>query len=122
MRAVRQGRSQRATARQFRLSPRTVQRWLARAGDQRLDRVAWQDRPSAPHHTRRTDALGQVSLLRHTFPVARLGVPWAHRLVRAEVDLDQHALRVFALRRRDPTDQPLLATIPYTLPHRPFKE
>jgi transposase len=43
--AVRQGQSLRAVARQFRVSLRTVQIWVARAHDQRLDRVDWTDRP-----------------------------------------------------------------------------
>lgn len=43
--AVRQGQSLRSVARQFRVSLRTVQVWVARAKDQRLDRVDWSDRP-----------------------------------------------------------------------------
>jgi transposase len=43
--AVRQGRSLRSVARQFRVSLRTVQLWVTRARDQRLDRVDWTDRP-----------------------------------------------------------------------------
>ena len=45
MAAVRQGRSLRAVARQFHVSLRTVQVWVSRAHDQRLDRVDWTDRP-----------------------------------------------------------------------------
>ena len=47
---------------------------------------------------------------------------WLHRLVRAEVNLDDNTIRFFALRRREPTDQPLLNKVPYTLPKRPFQE
>src|SRR5262245_33553569 len=43
--AVRQGQSLRSVARQFRVSLRTVQVWVARAHGQRRDRVAWSDRP-----------------------------------------------------------------------------
>jgi len=43
--AVRQGQSLRSVARQFRVSLRTVQVWVARAKDQRLDRVDWSERP-----------------------------------------------------------------------------
>jgi transposase len=43
--AVRQGQSLRSVARQFRVSLRTVQIWVTRAHDQRLDRVDWTDRP-----------------------------------------------------------------------------
>jgi hypothetical protein len=53
--AVRGGASQRATARAFGVGLGTVQRWVARAADRRLDRVDWSDRPDIPHHTTRTD-------------------------------------------------------------------
>lgn len=43
--AVRRGASFRAVAHRFRCSLRTVQVWVARAQGQRLDRVAWADRP-----------------------------------------------------------------------------
>jgi hypothetical protein len=53
--AVRDGGSQRAVARRFGVSLRTVQHWVARAADQRLDRVDWSDRRGrshrAPHRT-----------------------------------------------------------------------
>jgi len=67
---------------------------------------------------RRTDDQGVASLLGRRFLVAS---NWPHRLVRCEVDLDLHHIRFFALRRRDPSDQPLLAELPYRLPHRRFK-
>jgi hypothetical protein len=70
-------------------------------------------------YLRRTNDKGRISLLGHTFAVDR---HWLHRLVRAEVDLDANQLRVFALRRREPTDQPLLKELPYTLPRKQFKE
>jgi transposase-like protein len=54
--AVRGGASLHQVARQFAVSPATVLRWLRRAHGQRLDRVDWADRPTTPHHTRRTDA------------------------------------------------------------------
>jgi transposase len=68
---------------------------------------------------RRTNDKGRISLLGHTFAVDR---HWLHRLVRAEVDLNANQLRFFALRRREPTDQPLLKEVAYTLPRKPFKE
>lgn len=70
-------------------------------------------------YIRRTDDKGRISVLRHTFAIDR---HWLHRLVRAEVDLTTNQLRVFALRRREPTDQPLLKELPYTLPRKPFRE
>jgi hypothetical protein len=66
---------------------------------------------------RRTDDHGLVSVLGRRFLIDPL---WPHRLVRAEVDLDLDVIRFFALRRREPRAQPLLAQHPYTLPHRPF--
>jgi transposase-like protein len=67
---------------------------------------------------RRTDDAGFASLLGHRFLV---DPHWPQRLVRAEVHLDNHSIEFFALRRRNPSDQPLLALHPYSLPHRPFK-
>lgn len=68
---------------------------------------------------RRTDDRGRASVLGHTFDVDR---NWLHRLVRTEVNLDDNTIRFFALRRREPTDQPLLNKVSYTLPKRPFQE
>jgi hypothetical protein len=46
---------------------------------------------------------------------------WPHRRVRAEVDLDQDVIRVYALRRREPMAQPLLRTTPYQSLHKRFE-
>lgn len=51
--AVRRGASLRAVGRRFRVSLRTVQRWVQRAGRQRLDRVDWRDRPAGPRQAPR---------------------------------------------------------------------
>ena len=68
------------------------------------------------------DPVGTVVFLRRTTDAGRvvvLGRPyevdphWPHRLVRAELDLTTRRLSFFALRRREPTDQPLLAVRPY---------
>lgn len=67
---------------------------------------------------RRTNQSGSLNLLGHSFPLDPL---WAHRLVRSEVDLDEHLIRFFALRRREPNHQPLLALHPYRFPRRPFQ-
>ena len=80
--------------------------------------AAWSGtEPAAPRgcvvYLRRTDDHGAVSLLRERFLVAST---WPHRLVRVEVDLDEHAIRFFALRRREPTDQPLLREAPFIAP------
>jgi hypothetical protein len=68
---------------------------------------------------RRTNAQGNVALLGHTFEVSKT---WIHRLVRAEVDLDQKQLRFYALRRREPPWQPLLKTHRYQPPTWRFTE
>lgn len=79
------------------------------------------DLQSAPRGTiifiRRTDDHGHASVLGHRFAV---GEHWPHRLVRAEVDLDNKCIRFYALRRREPTLQPLLAEYPYIFPRRRF--
>ena len=67
---------------------------------------------------RRTSESGQVHLLGRRFAVSP---DWLHRLVRCEVDFDHHCIRCFALRRRAPTEQPLLATIEYHRPDKPFQ-
>jgi hypothetical protein len=52
--AVQSGQSLRAVARSFRVSLHTVQRWVARAGRRRLDRVDWADQPPIAHTVYRT--------------------------------------------------------------------
>ena len=64
---------------------------------------------------RRLDDAGRASILERPYPV---DPGWSNRLVRAELDLDALSLRFYRLRRREPTDQPLLAELPYTLPTR----
>lgn len=64
---------------------------------------------------RRTNGGGEVEVLGRRYLVDR---GWPHRLVRAELDLDRLLIQCFALRRRDPTYQPLLAERPYVLPTR----
>jgi len=66
---------------------------------------------------RRTDEHGRTDLLGQTFETC---ARWAHRLVRCEVSFTQQRIRFYALRRRDPTDQPLLHEMPYQRQHKPF--
>ncbi len=66
---------------------------------------------------RRTDERGRAHLLGQTFDVC---AHWTHRLVRCEVDFTQQRIRFYALRRRDPTDQPLLHELPYRRAHKRF--
>jgi hypothetical protein len=67
---------------------------------------------------RRTTADGAVSVLKVRYPV---DPRWVHRLVRVELDLDARRLKCFALRRRDPDDQPCLADLPFHPPERWYR-
>jgi hypothetical protein len=64
-------------------------------------------------YIRRTSERGSVTFLGHTWLIDS---HWCHRLIRAEVDLHQGAIRCFALRRNAPTEQPLLQVLPYHYP------
>jgi hypothetical protein len=67
-------------------------------------------------YIRRTNERGEARLLGRRFEIDPL---WPHRLVRAELDLTGGLIRFYALRRRDPTDQPLLRESVYAMPpHR----
>jgi len=68
---------------------------------------------------RRTDEQGRVTLLHHTYHVSP---DWCSRLVRAEVDLDRHEIRFYALRRREPNVHRHLSTHAYDPPRKPFYE
>jgi len=70
-------------------------------------------------YLRRTDASGRAEVLGRSFEVDR---HWAHRLIRAEVDLDGGTIRFYRLRRRQPGDQPLLRETAHRIPARPFHE
>jgi helix-turn-helix protein len=67
---------------------------------------------------RRSDENGKVHLLGRSF---RITEHWVHRLIRCEVDFTRQRLRFYALRRRDPNDQPLLCELPYHRPNKSFK-
>jgi hypothetical protein len=68
---------------------------------------------------RRTDERGRVTLLGHTYLASS---DWCSRLVRAEVDLDRHEIRIYALRRREPTVHRHLSTHAYEPPRKRFQE
>lgn len=68
---------------------------------------------------RRTNDKGHVQLLGHNYDVSDT---WCHRLVRCHVDLTAGRIRVYRLRRREPTRQPLLKTIPYKTPQKRFQK
>ena len=63
-------------------------------------------------YLRRTDASGVVEVLGRGFEVDR---HWLHRLVRVEVDLDEDKIRFYRLRRREPTDQPLVRELSHRI-------
>ncbi len=69
-------------------------------------------------YLRRSDDAGTVHLLGTAFFVNK---HWIHRLVRCEVDFTRQRIRFYALRRRDPDDQPLLRELPYRRPDKPFR-
>jgi hypothetical protein len=69
-------------------------------------------------YIRRSDDAGNVHLLGRSFAV---DAKWTHRLVRCEVDLNEHHIRFHALRRRHPQLQPLLRELPYVRPNKPFQ-
>ena len=67
---------------------------------------------------RRSTEKSNVNLLNKDFSVDK---HWLHRLVRCEVDFTNQHIRFYALRRRDPTAQPLLRDLPYPRPNKPFR-
>lgn len=67
---------------------------------------------------RRTSDSGSASILGLRYQVDR---HWIHRLVRAELNLDARAIRFFALRRREPADQPCLNEVAFDPPARWFR-
>jgi hypothetical protein len=67
---------------------------------------------------RRTNDKGHVQLLGHKFHVSG---SWCHRLVRCNVDLTAGRIRIYQLRRREPTRQPLLTAFNYRTPTKPFQ-
>ena len=82
---VRQGMSLRAVARRARVSLDTVQRWVARADGQRLDRVDWTDQAPIAHTIHRTPPQLErlvVSLRRALKDQSDLGEFGAHAIHR----------------------------------------
>jgi len=78
----------------------------------------WQTPPSGTLiYLRRTNERGIVKILGHAWEVDPL---WLHRLLRCHVDLVHHRIDFYRLRRREPTEQPLIKTLPYHLPARRF--
>jgi hypothetical protein len=70
-------------------------------------------------YLRRTSAVGTVEVMGRSFEVDE---HWLNRLVRVEVDLDEDKIRIYRLRRREPTDQPPLKELHHHLKKRWFWE
>jgi transposase-like protein len=112
--AVRRGVSLRQVATDFGVALSTVQRWVARAGQQRLDRVAWQDRPCGlPTPVNRIDrAMEDLVLtirqqLRDTSDLGECGDAAIHRELLARGIADPPSLRTIdlILQRRGALDR-----------------
>jgi hypothetical protein len=88
--AVRRKTPMRQVARRFRVALSTVPSWVARAGNRRLDRVDWSDRPDGPHRpvNRSTAELEDLVLTtrRERTDTSDLGEFGAAALRRALVD------------------------------------
>jgi putative transposase len=106
--AVRQHQSIRAVARRFGVSTSTVLYWVERAKGQRLDRVDWQDRSRAPHHTQRTAAEVEELVVR------------VRRQLRLESDLGAYGAQAIrqTLREQGLADVPSVRTIHRILQRR----
>ena len=111
--AVRAGDSLRHVADQFGVSLPTVQRWVTRAGDQRLDRVDWSDRPCGlPTPVNRTErSLEDLVLtirqqLRQTSDLGEFGAAAIHRELVARDITDPPSIRTIGsiLQRRGALD------------------
>jgi hypothetical protein len=61
---------------------------------------------------RRTDNKGNANFLGNTWEIDEL---WTHHLVRVEINIAKHNIKIYRLRRREPKNQPLIKTINFTL-------
>jgi len=84
-------------------------RWTLAPEERRSSRIVF---------LRRTCDRGQATVLGRRFDVA---ADWTRRLVRAEVLLDERVVRFYALRRREPDAQPLLAERPCAIVLKPLR-
>lgn len=70
-------------------------------------------------YLRRSDEHGDVTVLGRKYTASR---DWCSRLVRIEVDLTREEIRLYALRRREPTNHRFLGSHRYVAPTKPFHE
>jgi hypothetical protein len=96
--AVRRGQPLRSVAGRFGVGVATVAYWVQRAKGQRLDRVDWSDRTSAPHKTRRTEISLEDLILktRSDLALSDLGAIGADAIRQAL--LGQHLAKVPSVR------------------------
>jgi len=97
---------------------------IAAAPSRRLIEKSWKlDYQTHPVGTvifiRRLDDIGCTEVMGHRWLV---DADRSHRLVRAEVDLTNHVIRFYHLRRREPHNHVYLGFVDYTFPNRKFKE
>jgi hypothetical protein len=100
--AVRSGQSLRAVARQFGVSPATVQHWVRHAQDQPLEQITWEDGSHTPH------------LLSHkTPPETEQRILQVRRFLIQHSDLGEHGARAIKNHLQQQGDQtvPAIATI-----------
>jgi putative transposase len=111
--AVRAGASLRQVAHRFGVSLPTVQRWVGRAGDQRLDRVDWSNRPCGlPSPVNRTEhsvedlVLTIRQQLRETSDLGEFGAAAIHRELVARGTAEPPSVRTIGaiLQRRGALD------------------
>jgi putative transposase len=102
--AVRAGAAQRRVASRFGVALATVQRWVARAGDQRLDRVDWTDHPCGlPTPVNRTArhledlVLTIRQQLRETSDLGEFGASAIHRELLARRIAEPPSIRTIGL-------------------------
>jgi predicted transcriptional regulator len=115
-----QGRSQRHVAALRRHRADRIESAPRRGDFPKRWRLNLQSRPQGRIiYLRRTSAVGTVEVMGRCFDVDE---HWLHRLVRVEVDLDGDKVRIYRLRRREPTDQPLLKELPHPIKTGKFSE
>lgn len=109
---VRRGMPLRAVARSLRVSLHTVQRWVDRAADTRLDRVDWMDRPPLAHTIHRTDRDTEDLILtvrrelKEQSALGEFGAEAIQRTLRAQAHAEIPAVRTIGriLERRGAVD------------------
>jgi hypothetical protein len=83
-------------------------------------KIDWQTPPQGTVvFIRRTNDSGNVDVMGHTWV---LDENWSNKLIRADVDLTNHEINFYRLRRRDPQNHIYIGTAKYHFPVRDFIE